>query len=102
MIAGHGYLEVIIMTQNEFDTYWDRYFDDLEGHIEMLNIELSITEPESEHADDLRAHILYLEERAAAGDAYIDNDISASPGAWKTLATFTEEEARVKYREWDN
>ena len=86
---------------NEFDIYWDRYFDDLEGHIEMLNIELSITE-DSEHADDLRERIAYLKERMTAGDAYIDNDISASPDAWKTLATFTEEEAREKYQEWDN
>ena len=88
------------MTQNDFETYWDRYFDDIEGHIEMLNIELSITEDDSEHADDLRQRIAYLEERAAAGDAYVDNDITRSPTAWKTLPTFTEQEAREKFIEW--
>ena len=85
----------------EFDLYHDRYFDDIEGHIEMLNTELEATEPESEHADALRERIEHLKERMAAGDAYVDNDTTASPDAWKTLATFTEEEARAKYKEWD-
>ena len=89
-------------TEQEFDLYHDRYFDDIKGHIEMLNIELDTTEPESEHADALRDRIEYLEDRVTAGDAYVDNDFTASPDAWKTLATFTEEEAREKYQEWDN
>ena len=89
-------------TEQEFDLYWDRYFDDIEGHIEMLNIELDTTEPDSEHADYLRERIAYLKDRMTAGDAYVDNDTTASPNAWKTLATYTEAEARAKYREWDN
>ena len=86
----------------EFDLYYDRYFDDIEGHIEMLNIELETTEPESEHADDLKERIAHLKERMTAGDAYVDNDITRSIDAWKTLPTFTEEEARAKYQECDN
>ena len=88
-------------TEQEFDLYHDRYFDDIEGHIEMLNIELDTTEPESEHADDLKECIAHLKEQMTAGDAYVDNDTTASPDAWKTLATFTEEEAREKYQEWN-
>ena len=85
-------------TETEFDLYYDRYFDDIEGHIEMLNIELSITEDDSEHADDLRARIAYLEERAAAGDAFVANDESSF--TWNSLPTYSEQEAREKFHEW--
>ena len=68
----------------------------------MLNIELETTESESEHADDLKERIAYLKERRAAGDVYVDNDITASPDALKTLQTFTEQEALEKFKEWDD
>ena len=92
--------ETQIRNESEFDMYRDQYVDDIEGHIEMLTIELSIIEPESDHADDLRERIKYLKERMIVGDAYVDNDITSSPNAWKTLATYTEAEARDKFQEW--
>ena len=78
------------------------YFDDIEGHAEILQIELSITEPSSEHADALKDRIRYLQERITAGDAWVDNDTTASPDAWETLQTYTENEAIQQYKEWDN
>ena len=89
-------------TEQEFDLYWDRYFYDIDGHIEILNIELEATEPDSEHAEALRERITYLKERMTAGDVYVDNDITRSIDAWKTLSTFTEQEALEKFKEWDD
>ena len=89
-------------TEQEFNLYWDRYFDDIEGYIEMLNRELEVTESESERADDFKEHIAYLKERMIAGDVYVDNDTTVSPDAWKTLPTFTEQEAMEKFKEWDD
>lgn len=76
------------------------YFDDIEGHIEQLELEESLQD-DSEHRDALRERIEYLKERKKAGDVWVDNDTTASPDAWKTLATYTDEEARVQYREWE-
>lgn len=88
-------------TTNEFDKYANTYFDDIDGHIETLQNELDITEKESEHADALYDRIVYLKERHAIGDLWVDNDITASPGAWKSLATYTDAEARAQYKIWD-
>ena len=86
------------MTKTEYEMH--RYFDDIEGHIETLEIEESIS-PDSEHRDDLQERIAYLKKRMARGDKWVDNDTTASPDAWKTLQTYTETEARRQYREWD-
>lgn len=86
-------------TQNtEIDT---AYFDDIEDHIEMLQTELSVTEDDSPHAEDLIARIEYLHLAESVGDKWVDNDATASPDAWKTLATYTEEEAISKQCEWE-
>lgn len=75
------------------------YFDDIDGHIEQLELEESLQD-DSEHRDALIERIEYLKERKKAGDVWVDNDTTASPDAWKTLETYTDEEAREQYREW--
>jgi len=82
------------------DIDMNRYFDDIEGAIEILEIEAEI-HPDSEHREAIHERIAYLKERQDAGDLYVDNDRTASPDAWKTLATYTEAEAISQYKIWD-
>ena len=84
----------------EMRRYWDMYFDDLKGHIELLEEEASLLD-DCIKLDEMNERIPYLKSRLAAGDIWIDNDISASPDKWKTLETFTDEEAVKKYHEWN-
>ena len=86
------------MAKTEYDMY--RYFDDIAEHIEILETEESILD-DSEHRDVLQERIAYLKKREIRGDKWVDNDMTASPDAWKTLETYTETEARRKFREWD-
>ena len=85
---------------DDFGTYVNRYFDDLEVHIEILEDEASVS-PDSEHRDALGERIAYLAKCKVAGDVWVDNDFAASPDAWKTLTTYTDVEAREQYKIWD-
>jgi len=75
---------------------WSAYFDDLEGHIEMLELEADVN-PDCEYEDALKERIAYLK---TLSDTWIDNDTTASPDAWKTLTTFTNVAALEQYRKW--
>ena len=86
------------MTKTEYDM--NRYFDDISGHIEMLEMEEGIS-CDSEHRDALRERIAYLKKRERRGDKWVDNDTTASPDAWKSLETYTTTDARRMYRKWD-
>ena len=85
---------------DEMKRWFPAYFDDLAGHIEMLEDEASLLD-DCIKLDELNERIPYLKSRLAAGDIWIDNDVSASPDKWKTLETFTEAEAIVKYKVWN-
>lgn len=76
------------------------YFDDIEGHIAQLEAEESLQD-DSEHRDALNERIEQLKERKRAGDMWVDNDATASPGAWKSLATYTNTEACEQFRIWN-
>lgn len=84
---------------NDFNKYAYEYFDDLEGHIEMLELEASLLD-DCIKLDEMNERIPYLKSRLAGGDLWIDNDITSSPDAWMSLETFTEEEAIEKFKEW--
>lgn len=80
----------------EIDT---AYFDDIDDHIAALL--MIVAEENSEREAALEDRIAYLKERKASGDIWVDNDITSSRDAWKTLATYTEAEALAQQREWD-
>ena len=77
-----------------------KYFDDIEGHIEMLEDEASILDDCEKH-DALIERVAQLKELKDAGATWVDNDTTCSPDAWKTLTTYTDEEAREQYKIWD-
>ena len=85
------------MTTQPEDMY--AYFDDIEDHIEQLELEESIL-CDCGHRDALTDRIAYLKIRKTMGDTWVDNDRSASPGTWETLETFTETEAIEAYNQW--
>jgi len=100
------YIEYRIEAMNDLiegamKRYWDMYFDDLEGHIQLLENEMSLLE-DCIKKDELHERITHLKSRLLAGDLWIDNDITASPDKWKSLETFTEKEAVKKYHEWND
>lgn len=90
-----------MVTKEEFEKDAYFYFNDIEGHIEILEDEADLLE-DCVKKDEMIERIKYLKSRLEAGDLWIDNDTSSSPDAWKNLETFTEEEAMKKYEEWDN
>ena len=78
-----------------------RYFFDIDGHIEALQIDLDISESDSDHADALIDRIKYLKNRRNAGYLWVDNDTMTAIDAWKNLEIYTQEEAEQKFDEWD-
>jgi len=80
--------------------FWNAYFDDIEGHIEMLKDEAAILD-DCEKRDELEERIEYLQIQLLEGKIWIDNDVSASPDKWKTLKTFSDAEAEVQYKVWE-
>lgn len=94
LIAAQDDIAAMVRIQGLRD--WSAYFDDLEGHIEMLETESGVI-PDSEHRDALKERIVYLK---TLTDTWIDNDTTASPDAWKTLATFSDVAALEQYRKW--
>ena len=75
------------------------YFDDIDGAIEMLEIEADVC-MDSEAEDEMRDRIDYLKKRKRAGDTWVDNDTTKSPKAWKNLPTYNNKEALEAYLEW--
>jgi hypothetical protein len=78
------------------------YFDDINDHIDQLELEESLQDgDDSEYSDALHERIVYLKKQEEYGAVWVDNDITASPDAWKDLETFTDMEARQKIKEWN-
>ena len=75
------------------------YFDDIDGHIEMLEDEANILD-DCEKLDALIERIAELKSLKRVGAKWVDNDTTASPDAWKTLMTYMDEEAREQYKIW--
>lgn len=96
--ASYGFWKIEADT---IDDVQDReaYLDDIDGHIEQLETEAD-TIDDCEKRDALRDRIEYLKERREAGDRWVDNDITASPTAWKTLKTYNDIDALEAYKRW--
>jgi len=78
---------------------WSAYFDDLWGHIQLLRDEFEILD-ECEKRDEIEERLSYLDCVFQEGDVWIDNDITSSPTAWKTLKTFNCRDAIEQYNLW--